>query len=146
MERALDGLASFVIARPRRVLVATGLASLILLAFVPRIELNDDFVAYFDHRVDFRNDADFAAENLNGIYVIEYSLESGEPGGISEPAYLDSLERFTGWLREQPEVTHVFTAELTYAVQFPSRISRSVTPTMPSWSMSAQQLPAHGPN
>ena len=29
-------------------------------------------------------------------------------GGISNPAYLRDLDRFTAWLREQPEVTHAF--------------------------------------
>lgn len=39
--------------------------------------------------------------------MIEYSLNAGEEGGISDVAYLENLEKFTVWLRAQPEVIHV---------------------------------------
>ena len=35
------------------------------------------------------------------------SLPSGEPGGISDPAYLSDVEAFADWYREQPETIHV---------------------------------------
>ena len=47
-------------------------------------------------------------EHLNGIYLLEFSVEAEGPEGISDPAYLAHLERFTTWLRAQPEVTHVY--------------------------------------
>ncbi len=86
----------------------TALLALSLTALVPTIDLNDEWVKYFDHRIQFRNDAEFGIEHLNGIYFIEYSVESREAGGISDPEYLGALESFTAWLREQPEVTHVY--------------------------------------
>jgi predicted RND superfamily exporter protein len=108
LDRGLSWLADRVIAHHRPVLVGTGLAALALIALVPRLELNDEWVKYFDHRVEFRGDAEFAMDHLTGIYQVEYSLDSGESGGISDPAYLAGLERFTAWLREQPDVTHVY--------------------------------------
>ena len=30
------------------------------------------------------------------------------PGGVSEPEYLQNLQRFADWMREQPNVTHVY--------------------------------------
>ncbi len=104
----LDRLSGYVVARYKPILVVSALLTLVLTALVPTIDLNDEWVRYFDHRVQFRNDAEFGIEHLNGIYFIEYSLESGEAGGISNPAYLATLESFTGWLRQQPEVTHVY--------------------------------------
>ena len=89
-------------------LAVTGLAALATIALVPQVELNDQFVEYFDYRVPFRGDAEFGMDNLNGIYMIEYSADAGSPGAISDPAYLAGLEKFTGWLRAQPEVTHVY--------------------------------------
>ena len=87
------------------ILACTAVISLGLL----QIELNDDFVKYFDHRYDFRVATDFAEKNLLGFNVIEYKLDSGQPGGINEPAYLETLDRFTEWYRHQPKVANVLT-------------------------------------
>lgn len=104
----MDRLADFVIRRRRSLLAVMGAISVSLIAFVPTVNLDDQFVRYFDHRVQFRNHADFAIENLNGIYLVEYSVGAGEGGGISDPGYLQDLDAFTAWLREQPQVTHVY--------------------------------------
>ena len=55
----------------------------------------------------FRQDSDFAAERLSGLYQIDFSLSSGESGGISEPSYLETVDRFAQWYREQSGVVHV---------------------------------------
>lgn len=106
--RVMDRLAEFVIAKYKMVLVTFGLVAALLIAMIPSINLDDQWVKYFDHRVPFRGDAEFAIEHLAGLYPIEYSVESGEPGGISNPDYLSNLSVFTDWLREQPEVRHVY--------------------------------------
>ncbi|MGI9342260.1 MAG: efflux RND transporter permease subunit [Gammaproteobacteria bacterium] len=105
---ALNRVADFVTTHYRGVLLVMGTATLTLIAFVPRIELNDEFVRYFDQRVEFRNDSDFTQEHLRGIYLAEFSIAADEPGGISDPQYLQNLESFVDWLRIQPEVEHVF--------------------------------------
>ncbi len=64
-------------------------------AFVPLNELNDDFVKYFSERIEFRRDADFASQNLSGLYLIDYSLESGQDGGISDPAFQHNGSRIS---------------------------------------------------
>ena len=107
-QRFLGRFADFVLLRRRPILVVMGAASLALIALIPKLELNDEWVKYFDERIEFRTDAEFSIANLNGPYVIEYSMEAVEAGGISEPEYLENLEIFTAWLRSQPEVTHVF--------------------------------------
>ena len=52
-------------------------------------------------------DSEFIVDNLTGLYAIEYSLPSGFPGGVSDPAYLSDVEAFVEWYREQPETIHV---------------------------------------
>ena len=104
----MEHLAEFVIRNRRALFWGMGAVILALLACIPRNELNDEFVKYFDESVDFRAATDFTAENLTGIYYIDFSLESGEPGGVSEPAFLAKVEEFANWLREQPEVMHVY--------------------------------------
>lgn len=75
---------------------------------LPTIDLNDEFVNYFDKRVEFRRDTDFTMDNLTGIYVVEFDVPSGESGGVSNPNYLKTLGDFTAWLRIQSEVIHVY--------------------------------------
>ena len=104
----LGSMADWVTARYRPVLVVVGTLTVVLVAFVPTIDLNDEWVKYFDHRIPFRGDAEWGMEHLNGIYLLEFSVGAEGPEGISDPEYLHHLERFTSWLRAQPEVTHVY--------------------------------------
>ncbi len=99
--------AEFVIAKRSSLLLFMGLGCVFLISFVPSNELNDDFVKYFSEKIEFRRDADFASKNLSGLYLVNYSLESGEDGGVSEPAFQQKVEDFANWYREQPEVIHV---------------------------------------
>jgi predicted RND superfamily exporter protein len=105
--RAMDRLANFVIRRYRTLLVAVGLPTLLLIAFIPTLNFNDQWIEYFDERIDFRVDSDHAQEFF-GMYPIEYSIPANGPGGISEPEYLEKLEAFTEFLRAQQHVTHVY--------------------------------------
>ena len=105
----LDWLATFVIRRRSPIFWITLAASITLGAGMFRIELNDEWVKYFDTRYDIRIDTDFAAENLSGVYSIEYSLESGTSGGVNTPAYMAKVEEFADWYRQQPKVVHVVT-------------------------------------
>jgi len=106
-QRAMDRLADFVIARYRVLLLAVGLPVLALIAFIPTLDFNDQWVQYFDERIDFRVDSDKAQDHF-GLYPIEFSIPADGPGGISEPEYLTKLEQLTNFLREQPHVTHVY--------------------------------------
>ena len=125
---AMDRLADFVVTRRRPVLWIMALLVIGLIALVPRNQLNDEFVKYFDDSVQFRIDTDFTTSNLTGIYNIAYSLESGESGGISEPAYLNKLEEFANWFRQQPEVLHVNSLSDTL-----KRLNQNLHADQPEW-------------
>ncbi len=101
-------LSNFVTKRYKPILVAGALVATSLIAALPQLELNDQWVDYFDQRVTFRTDTDKALATMPGIYPMEFSIKAKEPGGISDPEYLNNLERFTDWLRTQPDVEHVF--------------------------------------
>ncbi|MBM64120.1 MAG: RND transporter [Acidobacteria bacterium] len=103
----MDRLADLVIARRRPLFWGAGVVALVLISLVPLNSLNDQFVNYFDESMAFRQDSDFAAERLSGLYQIDFSLSSGESGGISEPSYLETVDRFAQWYREQSGVVHV---------------------------------------
>ena len=128
IDRAIDTLAGFVTTRWRPVLVIGGLIAAGLIAMVPRIELNDQWVEYFDDRVEFRRDADFALEKLPGIYPIEFSVEADGAEGINDPEYLRNLDRFTYWLRAQPEVEHVYSY-----TDIIKRLNKNMHGDSPAW-------------
>ena len=103
----MSWLADFVVRCRGRLLWGMGALVVVLLLFVPRNELNDVFVHYFDQSVDFRADTDFMEQNLTGPIQIDYSIAARTPGGINEPAFLAELDEFAGWLRQQPHMQHV---------------------------------------
>ena len=102
-------LGDFVVHRRTPLLWGMTVIVIGLAANVPRNELNDVFVHWFDESIQFRTDTDFATDNLSGLYSIEYSLRTGESGGISNPKFLRDVEEFSNWAREQPGVRHVRT-------------------------------------
>ncbi len=120
--------ADAVIRRYKSIGVIAGVLTIAAVALVPRIELNDEWVKYFDHRIPFRNDAEFALEHLTGIYQIEYSVPAGGEGAISDPVYLKNLEAFTAWLRKQQDVEHVY----SYA-DIIKRLNKNMHGDDPSW-------------
>jgi len=106
-DKLIDRFADFVIKKRKSLLWGMTIFILVLMAGLTKVELNDLYLDYFDKRYDFRNDTDFIKDNLTGISMIEYSLNSGEEGGISDPAYLKTMDNFTAWLLKQPEVLNV---------------------------------------
>ena len=105
----MERLGAFVVRQRTPLLWIMSAVILVMLIGLPRNELNDVFVHYFDKSIDFRNHSDYTTDNLTGIYTIEYSLSSGETGGISNPGFLKDVEAFARWYSSQPEVKHVNT-------------------------------------
>ncbi len=104
---ALRGLANFIVAHNRVLLAVSSAATLALIVMIPRIELSDEFLKYFDQRIEFRTDSDAIVEHF-GFYSMEFSIDTGEAGGITDPAYLQKLDAFTNWLRARDDVAHVY--------------------------------------
>ena len=110
----MNSVANIVIEHRKFLLLVMGLIAIALIAFLPQNKLDDGFVEYFDESVDFRQATDFSSQNLSGIYTIQYSLDQGGSGGVSEPKFLENVEIFSEWLRAQDEVMHVLTITDTF--------------------------------
>ena len=102
-----DRFGAFVIARRTVLLWSVTLLALALVMGIPRIELTDNWTKLLDETYEFRRDTDFVIEHLTGMETLEYSLDAGHEGGITDPGYLRKLDAFAKWYRGQPEVTHV---------------------------------------
>ncbi len=125
---AMGHFGDFVIRHYRPLLIGSTVVVLILVSLVPKNELNDVFVEYFDTTIEFRRDSDYAAEHLTGVYYIDFSLGTNESGGISDPGYLRNADKFVQFLRAQPEVIHVFSLTDTF-----KRLNKNMHGDDPAW-------------
>ncbi len=125
---AMGHFGDFVIRHYRALLVGSILSVVALIAMVPMNELNDVFVEYFDTSIEFRRDSDYSAKHLTGVYYIDYSLGTGEAGGISDPGYLKNMEKFVQYLRVQPEILHVFALTDIF-----KRLNKNMHSDDPAW-------------
>lgn len=106
-ETYMGRLAEFVVAHNRKLFYGIGALAIALIAAVPQIEFNDQWTEYFDESIQFRTDSDAATEYF-GFYPIEFSVKAEGPGGVSEPEFLQKLDEFAAFLRQQENVTHVY--------------------------------------
>lgn len=106
-DRLMIWLGDFVVNNRRVILPSMIALVIVVVSFLPRNELNDVFIEYFDETIPFRQATDFTVENLTGMYLIDFSIESTEAGGISDPGFQQEVENFANWFRQQPETIHV---------------------------------------
>ncbi len=105
LSSTMERFGSWVIAHRRPVFALSAAVCVGLTALTPLNVANDKFVHYFDHRIQFRNDSDFMAENITGLYSMEFSLRA--ENGVSDPEYLATLDAFKAWWLQNPKVMHV---------------------------------------
>lgn len=104
----VERVAEIVIARPKAVAVSTLGVCLFAIAFIPTIDVNDQWSDYFGKELEFRQAID-ASEPYFGSDTIEFVLNPGAPGAVTEPEFLRTIDNFSGWLRQQNnDVAHVF--------------------------------------
>lgn len=99
--------AEFVIKHSKAIFVCSTLVVAAMVVQIPKNELNDNFVEYFDHSVPFRVAAEYSDDNLVGLGMLEIELDSTVSSGINNPKFLNEVDRFVTWLEQQPEVIHV---------------------------------------
>jgi uncharacterized protein len=126
--QAMDKFGEFVVKKRNQLAWVMLLVVVVLAAFIPKNELNDEFVKYFSHNIPFRVASDFSNDRLTGIYNIDYSLESGEENGVASPQFLQNVDAFAQWYRSQPEVVHVNSITDTF-----KRLNRNMHGDDPAW-------------
>jgi len=90
-----------------KVLTVTAGVVAVTMYFMLQNTFNEDQTTYFDRSTDVRRTAEFAKDNMPGARRLFVTVETSEEG-IYEPAYLDSLQRLTHWLRQRSDVDYVF--------------------------------------
>lgn len=121
-------MADFAIEKRKPLFFGLFIIACFFMAFAPNNDLNDDNVNYFSKNVPVRQAADFTEKNLTGMNLIEYSVDSGKENGIYDIGFLQKVEDFSDWYRQQPEVTHVYT--YTDVIQ---RLNKNMHGDDPAW-------------
>ncbi len=103
-----DQIGKFVVLHRTVLFWSSLVVFLVAIAGIPRIQLEENWLELLTERYEFRQSADFISKNFKGVDSFEYSLDSGEESGVTHVEYLQKVESFANWFREQPEVTHVF--------------------------------------
>ncbi|MCY3816414.1 MAG: MMPL family transporter [Gammaproteobacteria bacterium] len=103
----LSAVADFVLLRRKALLWGWVVVVIAMIVAIPRNELNDVLVHFFDEKVEFRRDTDFMDERLSGNTVLDYSLEASGADGVTDPVFLAEVSDFAEWFRGQPSVRHV---------------------------------------
>lgn len=103
----MDNFANWVIHQRRKLLIFMSVFSIVIISFIPKNELTEQWHHYFDDTFEIRNTIDGINDNLTGVHYLRYLIESGKENGIHEPDYLNKLENFSNWLRQQDKVAYV---------------------------------------
>ncbi|WP_419811464.1 efflux RND transporter permease subunit [Bacterioplanoides sp.] len=105
----MERFGDWVVKHHKALLPVTGVVMFGFAALVPQNQLNDEATKYFDPSTTFRQSVDKQEELISGMSSINWALYSDQSNGISDPDFLQTVEDFSNWLRQQPEVDHVAT-------------------------------------
>jgi predicted RND superfamily exporter protein len=106
-QHRMEQLAEFVIGKRHLLLIGSTLFSLIMLGLVTQNEINDTFTENIKKPSQFRSDNDLFDEYFGGLYTLEFDFKAASGKNISDPEYLNALEKFSEYARAHPRVTNV---------------------------------------
>ncbi len=109
MYASMDKLAEFVISRHRPLLWGMLGFSSLMAVLAMQNTINDRFGETIEKPSEFRDDNEMMDSEFGGAYNFDFDMHAENEGGISEPEYLQNVDDFATWLRQQPEVISVFT-------------------------------------
>lgn len=102
-----EAMANFISRYHLRIIVISVVVIGALVSQAPQNRIHDDSVSYFKKGVPYRDAADFHGQYLGGNESIFHSLSCGRPGCVNDPAFLEKVDRFAQWYREQPDIRFV---------------------------------------
>jgi len=121
-------LADYIISHYRVILVAMVLLPIPALIGFARLEIDDHFVRLFTKGTWFRDDTDFIDSKLAGTTTIDFSMQSGQSSGITQPAFLHTVEQVSKHLAADSMVTN--TAGFTDTIK---RINKAMHEDNPAY-------------
>ena len=105
LDRGLLRFADGVSRRTGLILGVWSVLAVLSLALIPRIEVDTDYLSHFSLTDPVRLDFEAVNRSLAGVVPIYVVIEASEPGGLREPALVQSLESLQTALAEVPGVS-----------------------------------------
>jgi len=105
--RLMASLGEFVVRRYRLIITIAFAVTIMLATQIGKNVLTERWYEYLDRSHQSRIVIDEMSDRFGGIHHVFYSLESGRPFGIHKPAYIDDVDAFAEWYRQQPGVNYV---------------------------------------
>lgn len=106
LEASMVQLGNGVIKHYKSVLIVTSIIILVVASLLPMNRFNDVWSEYFDDTFEVRQASDFLSKELAGFQAVAFRFPAKDEGGISEPEYLDALDRFRDWAEAQPNIAY----------------------------------------
>lgn len=124
----MDSFANWVILQRYKILIVLSVFSLVIVSFVQNNVLTEEWHNYFDSSFEIRNTVDGVNNKLSGVHYLRYIIKSGKENGIHEPEYLNTIENFSNWLKQQDKVAHV-----TSLADISKRLNKNLHEDQQSW-------------
>ncbi len=103
----ITAFADFVITQRRILFFGVGTIVIIFASFIGNNILTERWHEYFDFTFEERRTIEAINANLSGVHAIRYSLETNIKGGINDPEYMQAVDKFAQWYRQQEGVVFV---------------------------------------
>ena len=126
--RMMRAFADLVIRQRRAVFALAAAAFVALAAGLPLNKFGDNYIAFFAEDHPFRQASEFTNERMTGMQYMEFGVYAEDAGGVYAPEYLQRLEAFVEWLREQPEV-----AKVNSLIDLMKRLNETMHGGYPAW-------------
>ena len=107
LDALMERFSELLVRRYRPVLATMGIVAVLLSLSIARLQVNDQYIDYFDESLPIRIASDCTVDHLSGIYSTTYSLEAGGSQEVANPTYLAAVDAFTDYLESRPAVVHV---------------------------------------
>jgi predicted RND superfamily exporter protein len=112
----------------RPLLYGVGAIVLVFTAFIAQNRITERWHDYFDESFAERQAVEAVNKQLSGMHNLRYDIDSGQTGGVNDPAFLQALDRFVQWYRQQPGVAYVSTITDTL-----KRLNKNMHNDEPDW-------------
>ncbi|MGE4607484.1 MAG: MMPL family transporter [Myxococcota bacterium] len=105
LDRALQRLARFSTRRSKAVMVIAFVVTLAAAAMVPQIEIDTDYLSYFDRDAPVRREFETINRLLSGVVPLFVVIDGPGAGSLREPAVLRAIEELQRKLDAIPGVS-----------------------------------------
>ena len=107
--KGYEKFVDFIFKRKRAILIVWILSCVGSVFYLFRINVDNNTMAYFDKKSEFRIASDYIDKNILGTMPFEFNFRSAGSGQVYDPEFLKKVDKFHTYLLSKPEFafTHV---------------------------------------